>query len=132
MRTALIPFACVNKNGLSVLVEEPSIVCSLANADYRRMHSVAVALLLCFGMGLPLLFVGVLWRYRFEMFYDQLLRVRNEGESALTNPHISIRRRFRKLYEDYKVSDAVVLSPSWTVPGTWTVVSTSRTAQQTW
>ncbi len=44
----------------------------------------------------------MLWRYRREIYSDQLLRVRGEGESSLTNPNIHVRRRFRKLYEDYK------------------------------
>jgi hypothetical protein len=30
------------------------------------------------------------------------MRANGEGESALTNPHMSIRRRYRKLYEDFK------------------------------
>ena len=30
------------------------------------------------------------------------MRERGEGESSLTNAHISTRRRLRKLYEDYK------------------------------
>ena len=33
---------------------------------------------------------------------DQELRARDEGETPLTNPNIHIRRRLRKLYEDYK------------------------------
>ena len=65
------------------------------------MRSVAVVLLVVFGLGLPLLFLFLLRRHRNEMFVDQLLRVRGEGETAMTNPHISIRRRYRKLYEDF-------------------------------
>ena len=30
---------------------------------------------------------------------DQELRMRGEGDVALTNPNIRMRRRFRKLYE---------------------------------
>ena len=33
---------------------------------------------------------------------DQTLRERGEGETTLTNPNLFVRRRFRKLYEDYK------------------------------
>ena len=32
----------------------------------------------------------------------QTLRANGEGENALTNPNIYIRRRYKKLYEDYK------------------------------
>ena len=103
VRTALIPFACTTKNGISVLNDEPTILCSPDISAYRRMHAIGIALVVLFGAGLPFLFIVILRRYGSEMFFDQLLRVRNEGESGLTNPHISIRRRYRKLYEDYKV-----------------------------
>ena len=104
VRTALVPFTCVAKDGVAVVLEEPSIVCSASNPTYSVMRSVAVTAVVCFGAGLPLLFFVVLWGNRVAIYSDQLLRVRNEGESAVTNPHIRTRRRFRKLYEDYKVS----------------------------
>ncbi len=37
-----------------------------------------------------------------QILADQTLRERGEGESTLTNPNLFVRRRFRKLYEDYK------------------------------
>jgi hypothetical protein len=39
---------------------------------------------------------------RREIHADQTLRQRGEGDTLLTNPHIRVRHRFRKLYEDYK------------------------------
>ena len=84
-----------------MLIAEPSIQCSADDSDFVVMRDVGALSLVLFGAGVPLAFVGILWRYRGEMFADQLLRVRNEGETAITNPHIRVRRRFRKLYEDY-------------------------------
>ena len=37
-----------------------------------------------------------------QIVEDQRLRELGEGETALTNPNLYVRRRFRKLYEDYK------------------------------
>jgi hypothetical protein len=62
------------------------------------MRAIGSTLLVLYGAGLPLLFVFVLRRFSREMYSDQLLRVRGEGESSVTNPHIHIRRRFRKVW----------------------------------
>ena len=103
-RTALIPFACTTTKGVSVVLAEPSIVCSESDSTYLLMRRVGTASLLLFGVGQPLLFFGIMWWNRRAMFVDQLLRMRNEGETAMTNPYIRIRRRYRKLYEDYTPS----------------------------
>ena len=65
------------------------------------MRTIAIALLVGVGAGLPLLYAALLRYPGRAMFLDQLLRVRNAGETALTNPHSSTRRRYRKLYEDF-------------------------------
>jgi hypothetical protein len=88
-------------NGVSTLKAEPSILCTTTDPTFRRMRIVSSLSLVLYGFGLPLLFVWVLRTHRNAVFFDQLLRVRGEGESALTNPYIHIRRRFRKLYEDF-------------------------------
>ena len=96
-----MPFACTTNNGVSVVVAEPSIRCDSTDPSYARMHTVASLLLVVFGTGLPASFGALLWGHRNAIYADQLLRVRGEGESALTNPHIHVRRRYRKLYEDF-------------------------------
>ena len=100
-RTALIPFACTTTKGVSVLIAEPSIACSMQDSTYALMRRVGFASIAGFGVGLPALFYYIMWWNRDAMFADQLLRMRNEGETAMTNPNIVVRRRFRKLYEDY-------------------------------
>ena len=64
-----------------------------------RLGAVAVAV---YGVGLPSAFGYFLWKHRSAIDSDQVLRERGEGETSLTNPNISVRRRFRKLYEDFK------------------------------
>ena len=102
VRTGLIPLSCSTNNGVSVLTAEPSILCSATNPTYVRMRAVASLSLSLYGCGLPVAFAYFLWTNRAAITADQQLRVKGEGETALTNPHISVRRRFRKLYEDYK------------------------------
>ncbi len=102
IRTALIPFGCTTSNGVSVVTAEPSIQCSPTNGTYVRMRLVASLSLALYGLGLPVVFAYFLYRHRAKIDLDQQLRVKGEGETSLTNPNIHIRRRFRKLYEDYK------------------------------
>ena len=53
-------------------------------------------------LGVPAAFGAFLYSHRVEVVSDQLLRERGEGDSALTNAHIQLRRRYRKIYEDYR------------------------------
>jgi hypothetical protein len=52
--------------------------------------------------GIPGCFAYVLLRHRRGIGFDQRLRQRGEGESQLTNPFVFLRRRYGKLYSDYK------------------------------
>lgn len=97
VRSSLIPFSCTTRNGVSVLNAEPSIKCTVEDPRYRRMRAVGGLCIVLYGLGLPVLFAFLLWRYRREITADQRLRAKAEGETSLTNPQIHIRRRFRKL-----------------------------------
>ena len=99
----MIPFACVTTStGASVLRANPSIVCDSSDASYGRMQVVGALTLVLYGLGVPVLFGVLLRRQNDAIHLDQEMRARGEGETSLTNPHIHVRRRFRKLYEDYK------------------------------
>ncbi len=98
----MIPFGCTTNNGVSVMNAEPSIKCMDSDPTFVRMRKVGSTALVVYGMGVPVVFSYILWRYRKEITADQVLRAKGEGETSLTNPNIQIRRRFRKLYEDYK------------------------------
>ncbi len=41
-------------------------------------------------------------RFHAEIRADQKLRERGEGETSLTNPNIRVRRRYKKIYEDFR------------------------------
>ncbi len=47
----------------------------------------AVLGLVFYVIGYPVLVVFVLWRYRYQMMEDQLLRAMGTGKTRLTNPH---------------------------------------------
>ncbi len=97
-----MPFACTTRNHVSVMTAEPSILCSTSDPSYLRMRAVGGLSLVVYGVGLPLLFARLLHVHGAAIVADQELRARDEGETFLTNPNIRIRRRLRKLYEDYK------------------------------
>ena len=102
IRTSLVPFGCTTKNGVSTLNADASIQCNSSNSSYSRMFILGSVSIVLYGVGLPCLFGYFLWRHRVAIECDQRLRMRGEGETSLTNPYIVVRRRFRKLYEDYK------------------------------
>jgi hypothetical protein len=52
--------------------------------------------------GIPASFAYVLFRHRRGIHFDQSLKRKGEGESQLTNPYVFLRRRYGKLYSDYK------------------------------
>ena len=101
MRNSLAPFDCITTNGVSTMAADPSIVCGSAGS-HQRMRATAAASVVVFVLGVPLTFAAVLYTHRSAIVDDQLMRERGEGDTAMTNPNIRVRHRFRKLYEDYK------------------------------
>ncbi len=101
-KNTLAPFNCTTMDGVPTMDAEPSIVCGVPGGPHARMKAVAGLMLVFFVLGVPAAFGGFLVYYRHNITADQTLRAVGEGDSALTNPDIDIRRRFRKLYEDYK------------------------------
>ncbi len=102
IRTSLVPFACTSHNGVATLNADPSIICDTARPAFALMRQLGALSVSLYGVGLPLTFATVLFRHRVAITADQRLRMKGEGESSLTNPDIRVRRRYRKLYEDYK------------------------------
>ena len=98
-KSTLAPFACVTRNGVSTMAAEPSVLCNIPGGPHQRMRSVASVMLLLFVVGVPAAFGAVVSFNRAAIVADQELRMRGEGDVALTNPNIRMRRRFRKLYE---------------------------------
>ncbi len=101
-----MPFDCISLGAVRVLELEPSVLCDTNIGQYARMRAVAGITILLYVLGLPIALavcLAVNWR---KVQLDQRLRERGEGDSALTNPHFHFRRRFRKVYEDYRPSFA--------------------------
>ena len=96
----MVPFDCkAQGNGAFVLTADPSIVCYVQGGPYARIRIVGTIMMLVFVVGVPLSFAAVLRRNRKGIIADQLLRQRGEGDTILTNAHIRVRHRYRKLYE---------------------------------
>ena len=87
---------------MSTLNADASIKCSYSDPSYALMSRLGLLSITVYGAGLPLAFGVLLWKHSAAITADQSLRAKGEGETGLTNPNITIRRRFRKLYEDYK------------------------------
>jgi hypothetical protein len=102
VKSSLIPFDCVSLGAVRVLESEPTVLCDAAVGPYARMRAVGAVTIVVFALGLPITLAVVLARNWARVQLDQELRERGEGNSPLTNPHFHFRRRFRKVYEDYR------------------------------
>jgi hypothetical protein len=103
IRSSLTPFDCTTTvDGTSSLFADPSIRCGVTVGPHARMRAAGGAMLALFTVGVPVLFAVLLFHNRAAIVADQRLRQRGEGDSIMTNPHIRVRQRYRKLYEDYK------------------------------
>ena len=102
IRSSLAPFNCVATNGVPTMVAEPSIQCTYSYPVHLPMAIVGGVSLALYGAGIPVVFGWLLFTNHDAIVADQLLRQRGEGDSVLTNPHIRVRRRLRKLYEDFR------------------------------
>jgi hypothetical protein len=102
VKSSLVPFDCTSLGAVRVLESEPTVVCDPAVGPFGRMRAVAAVAIVVYVLGLPAALAVFLKRSWGTVQRDQRLRERGEGDSALTNPHFLFRRRFRKIYEDYR------------------------------
>ncbi len=102
VKSSLIPFDCVSLGVVRVLESEPTVLCDTSVASYARMRAVALVSIVVYVVGLPAAITAFMSRTWRKVQQDQRLRERGEGDSPLTNPHFHFRRRFRKVYEDYR------------------------------
>jgi hypothetical protein len=93
VRSSLAPFDCTAVDGIRVMDAEPSIVCGSSDGPHWRMSIVGGITLVVFALGVPLWFGLFLLINRERVQADQYMRVRGEGDSLLTNPHIQLRNR---------------------------------------
>jgi hypothetical protein len=106
VKSSLGPFDCVSLGAVRVLESEPAVLCDASVRSFARMRAVAALSVVVFVLGLPAALTVFLARTWSKVQQDQRLRERGEGDSQLTNPHFHFRRRFRKVYEDYRPAHA--------------------------
>lgn len=103
VRNSLGIFHCVKgSNGSPVLSIEPSVVCYEPGGVHEMLLPWAIVGTVLYAVGIPLAFGYLLFHYRAQVRADQELKIRGEGSIPESNPNINVRKRFRKLYEDYK------------------------------
>jgi len=83
-----------------VLRVDPQIECG--DDTHSAFVFVANILLLIYGLGIPVLFGVLLWRYGPAIQYDQALRERGMAGSRDTNAFFNLGKRLRRLYFKYK------------------------------
>lgn len=102
-KSSLTVFDCSTKDdGVSVLDIEPAMECSLNDPTYQWLFPLAVLSLIVYVVGIPLSFGIILYRFRHEIKADQTLRIQGLGGSRRSNPNYDVRRRFQKLYNDFR------------------------------
>jgi hypothetical protein len=106
VKSSLVPFDCVSLGAVRVLESEPTVLCDTSVGSYARMRAVAALSVVVYVLGLPMALTAFMARSWRKVQQDQRLRERGEGDSQLTNPHFHFRRRFRKVYEDYRPAHA--------------------------
>ena len=89
--------------GELVLDVDPSIVCDTSVSPvYARVLPLAYVSTVVYGAGVPIVFTVILWIYKAEITADQVLRERGEGNSPRTNPNFAVRKRFGRIYSDFR------------------------------
>ena len=127
IRLSLAVFDCSeNENGVSTMDLEPSVECWSEQGDHAVLLPAGVVTLVLYGVGIPATIAYILWSHRHAIRADQALFAEGKGGTAVrsgctrggtcapgdmtlvamqaTNPHIRIRKRFRKLYKDFRPS----------------------------
>lgn len=102
LRNTLALFACTtNEDGVSTLDADPSVSCTDPGSVRGELLPLGYAAIGLYGLGIPVLFGFVIFLHLPAMRADQVLRRDSSGDSEASNPSIRVRRKFRKLYEDF-------------------------------
>ena len=63
-----------------------------------QLGPAAISSIVFYGLGVPAMFFGLLFRHRRAIVTDLTLMLREEGGTASTNPVFHIRKRYQELY----------------------------------
>jgi len=84
----------------------PDQICYTPGSWETGMHTKlipwAYACVLAYSMGFPVFIWLKFKRYKEVIFEDQVLFAQDRGRSASTNPNFAFRKRYSKLYKNYK------------------------------
>jgi hypothetical protein len=92
--------ACKSVGFVPVLVVDATVVCT--SASYLVMRRWAYIAIVGYGVGVPLIYAVIIFRFSGKMKVDQALRIRGLSGSRATNPFYTMQKRFRRLYFKYK------------------------------
>ena len=73
-----------------------------AGGTQESMKPAAGLALVVYAGGIPTAFLLILFKYRVGIRTDQELKLQGLGNSASSNPHFHLRRRFQKLYSVFE------------------------------
>ncbi len=72
VKTALGIFDCVDTKGGSVLDGNPNVACSRSENPYGTVYPFGIAGMVVYGIGIPLVFGFVFFKYRHQIQADQV------------------------------------------------------------
>jgi len=79
-----------------------SIICNQPGGTHLFLLPFAVAALIIYIIGLPILSVTFLSKNKTRVKYDQILRAQNAGDDKATNPNFAFRNTWKALYMNYR------------------------------
>jgi hypothetical protein len=85
---------------------DTSIICGAAGSIQTRLIGPAIVAFVGYSLVLPIIAFTFLWKSRYAVKYDQLLRAQGLGDDRLSNPRFyGFRKRYQKLYGSFKPSN---------------------------
>lgn len=103
VRLSLSVFDCsLGTDGVAILDADPSVKCWTREGDHAILVPAGIVTLVVYGLGIPAVILGVFVSHRTAIRADQDLFAVGAGGSRATNPFFEVRKRYRKLYKDFR------------------------------
>jgi hypothetical protein len=104
-KTAVGVFNCeapTPPTGKEYMDDLPLEQCWVPGGVHERLVFPAVVLFFVYCLGFPVIVCTILYKMKAVVKQDQMLRARKRGDSYETNPHYVFRKRFGRLYYQYR------------------------------